>query len=243
LTAYLQALRAAAPNLILDLWETNCEELADALIGGEIDVAIMSSPDYGERLRAVPLYREPYSVAFAPGHRFELMEAVPMRELDGEPYIKRLHCEFPSNFAKLGVARPYSGVQVRYMTEREDWVQMMVASGLGCTLMPKFLPMTDEVLMRPLIEPGVTVRRGLAPVTRRVGSAAGVFIATGSIKQPPGVAGESGTRGGRIACPWDRRSIHPVFADPGEKAPRHGRSLNGFSLLTTAPDLGNNHDC
>jgi DNA-binding transcriptional LysR family regulator len=167
LTAYLQALRAAAPNLILDLWETNCEELADALIGGEIDVAIMSSPDYGERLRAVPLYREPYSVAFAPGHRFELMEAVPMRELDGEPYIKRLHCEFPSNFAKLGVARPYSGVQVRYMTEREDWVQMMVASGLGCTLMPKFLPMTDEVLMRPLIEPEVSRQISMVTVAGR----------------------------------------------------------------------------
>jgi LysR family hydrogen peroxide-inducible transcriptional activator len=114
LTSYLQALRAAAPNLQLNLWETHCEELASALLAGEIDVAIMSAPESDERLRAIPVYRESYCVAFAPGHRFERMNAVPLREIEGESYVKRLHCEFPSNFAKLGMAKPYEGVQVRY---------------------------------------------------------------------------------------------------------------------------------
>lgn len=156
LTAYLQALRAAAPNLELILWEAHCAELTEALIAGEIDLAIISTTDFGERLRAVPLYREPFDVAFAPGHRFERMETVPLGELEGEFYIKRLHCEFPANFAKLGVAKPYRSVVVRYMTEREDWVQMMVAAGLGCTVMPRFLPMVDGVLTRPMVEPEVS---------------------------------------------------------------------------------------
>jgi DNA-binding transcriptional LysR family regulator len=167
LTAYLSALRAAAPNLELNLWETHCEELGEALLAGEIDVAIMSSAEYGDRLRAVPLYREPYDVAFASGHRFERMNAVPMRELEGERYIKRLHCEFPSNFAKLGVAKPYKGVQVRYMTEREDWVQVMVAAGLGCTLMPRYLPIIEGVLLRPLVEPEVSRQISVVTVAGR----------------------------------------------------------------------------
>lgn len=167
LTAYLHALRAAAPNLELNLWETHCEELAAALLAGEIDVAIMSSPEYGERLRAVPLYREPYCVAFAPGHRFEGMNGVPLRELEGESYVKRLHCEFPSNFAKLGVAKPYKSVRVRYMTEREDWVQAMVAAGLGCTVMPQYLPIIDGVLIRPLIEPEVARQISIVTVAGR----------------------------------------------------------------------------
>lgn len=58
LTDYLPALRAAAPNLVLDLWETHCEELTDALIAGEIDIAIMSASDYDQRIRAIPLYSE-----------------------------------------------------------------------------------------------------------------------------------------------------------------------------------------
>jgi LysR family transcriptional regulator, hydrogen peroxide-inducible genes activator len=167
LVGYLQALRSAAPNLELDLWEAHCEELVAALLAGEIDVAIASAPEYGERIKAIPLYREAYYVAFAPGHRFEPMNAVPLRELDGELYIKRLHCEFPSNFAKLGVAKPYRSVKVRYMTEREDWVQAMVAAGLGCTLMPQFLPVIDGILIRPVIEPEVSRQISIATVAGR----------------------------------------------------------------------------
>lgn len=167
LTAYVRALGVAAPNLVLDLWETHCAELAEALLAGEIDTAIMSMPEYGERLRAMPLYREPYCIAFASGHRFERMKTVPMRELDDEPYIKRLHCEFPSNFAMLDVAKPYRSVRVRYMTEREDWVQMMVASGLGCTLMPQFLPIVEGVLIRPVIEPEVSRQISMVTVIGR----------------------------------------------------------------------------
>jgi DNA-binding transcriptional LysR family regulator len=167
LTAYLRALSAAAPKLELNLWETNCEELAAALLAGEIDVAIMSSADYDERLRPVPLYTEGYCVAFAPGHRYASMNAVPLREIDGENYIKRIHCEFPSNFAKLGIPAPYRTVNVRYMTEREDWVQAMVAAGLGMTVMPEFLPILPGIEMRRLIEPEVRRRIGIVTVAGR----------------------------------------------------------------------------
>lgn len=171
LTAYLKRLNEAASGLELDLWEADCAELSTALLGGEVDMAIMSSPEYDGRLRAETLYHEPYDVAFAPGHRFEAMNAVPMRELEGEPYVKRLHCEFPANFARLGVARPYGSVRVRYMTEREDWVQAIVAGGLGCTLMPRYLPIVDGLLTRPMIEPEVSRRISAVTVAGRPHSA------------------------------------------------------------------------
>jgi DNA-binding transcriptional LysR family regulator len=167
LTAYLRALAQAAPELELTLWETNCEELGSALLGNEIDVAIMSSPEYEPRLRPVLLFREAYFVAFAPGHRFEAMNSVPLRELEGEAYIKRLHCEFPSNFIRLGVAKPYNDVRVRYMTEREDWVQSMVSAGLGVTLMPQFMPIVDGLLIRRVIEPEVHRQISIVTVAGR----------------------------------------------------------------------------
>ena len=167
LTAYLTALREVAGELELELWETNCEELSTALLRNEIDVAIMSSPDYEERLRATLLYREGYYVAFAPGHRFESMNAVPLRELTDEPYIKRLHCEFPANFEKLNIPVPYGDLKVRYMTEREDWVQAMVVSGLGCAVMPKYLPILDGIVMRPLVEPEVSRQISIVTVAGR----------------------------------------------------------------------------
>lgn len=167
LTAYLRTLRAAAPNLELVLWESHCEELHEALLAGEIDVAIVSTTDNGERLRATPLYKEPFYIAFGAGHRFEKMKTVPLKELIGEPYVKRLHCEFPANLVKLGGSISYSDLRVRYVTEREDWVQTMVAAGLGCTVMPRFLPMVDGVLTRPLTDPEVSRQISMVTVMGR----------------------------------------------------------------------------
>lgn len=163
LVAYLRALRRRAPDIELRLWESSCDEIGQALRNGEIDLAIMSLPEYPEHLRALPLCRERYLVAFPAGHRFEAMSEVPMAELEGEPYVKRLHCEFPSNFARLGVAKPYEAVKVRYASEREDWVQAMVAAGLGCTLMPEFLPILPGLLTRPIVAP--EVHRSISAVT------------------------------------------------------------------------------
>ncbi len=156
LVAYLKALKARAPELVLDIWESHCADIAQALENAEIDVALMTLPDYPETLRPAPLYQEPYLVAFRPGHRYAQMNAVPLRELEGEDYVKRMHCEFPSNFMKLGVAKPYERVNMRYATEREDWVQSMVAAGLGMTLMPKYLPLIRGIETRPIVEPEVS---------------------------------------------------------------------------------------
>jgi DNA-binding transcriptional LysR family regulator len=163
LVAYIRALAGRAPRLDLDIWESHCAEIGQALENSEIDFALMSLPAYPDRFRAERLYDEPFLIAFAPGHRFEAMKEVRLAELEGEPYIKRLHCEFPSNFEKLGIAKPYRQVHVKYSTEREDWVQLMVASGLGCAIMPKYLPLMPGIITRPVVEP--IVYRTISVVT------------------------------------------------------------------------------
>lgn len=167
LTDYLRALRKQAPELELHIWEANCEELEAALLGGEVDIALTSSPELDERIRMTPLFREAFYISFAPGHRFSRMNAVPMRELDGEDYVKRLHCEFPSNLARLGVAKPYDDVNVRYVGEREDWIQSLVRAGLGCAVMPENLPLLPGLEMRPLVDPEVFRQISLATVAGR----------------------------------------------------------------------------
>ena len=167
LVGYLRALQSSAPELDLQIWESNCEELSDALLKGEIDVAISTACQFDERLRPVPLFRERYHVAFAHGHRYEQMNAVPMCEFEGEPYVKRIHCEFPSNFAMLAVAKPYQGVRVRYAGEREDWVQAMVSAGLGMTVMPEFLLILPGIEMRLIVEPEVHRQISLVTVAGR----------------------------------------------------------------------------
>lgn len=193
LTGYLKILRVQAPELELHIWEAHCEELEAALLRGEVDVAITSSPDLDERIRVTPLFREAFYISFAPGHRFSKMNAVPMRELDGEDYVKRLHCEFPSNLARLGVPKPYNSVKVRYVGEREDWIQSLVRAGLGCAVMPENLPLLPGLEMRPLVDPEVFRQISLATVAGRPHSppVAAAVAAAQRCRWPDGSAGQS----------------------------------------------------
>jgi len=193
LTGYLTTLRDQAPELELHVWEANCEELEGALLGGEIDIALTSSPELDERIRMTPLFREAFYISFAPGHRFGQLDAVPMRELEGEDYVKRLHCEFPSNLMRLGVAKPYDAVNVRYVGEREDWIQALVRAGLGCAVMPENLPLLPGLEMRPLVEPEVFRQISLATVAGRPHSpaSAAAVAAARRYRWPNGRAGQS----------------------------------------------------
>jgi len=196
LAGYLATLRFEAPELELHIWEANCEELEGALLGGEIDIALTSAAELDERIRMATLFREAFYVSFAHGHRFGQMNAVPMRELEGEDYVKRLHCEFPTNLTRLGVAKPYETVNVRYVGEREDWIQSLVRAGLGCAVMPEYSSLLPGIEMRKLVDPEVYRQISLATVAGRPHSAPVVaaVAATRRHRWPSGVRDEDAAR-------------------------------------------------
>ncbi len=45
-------------------------------------------------------------------------------------------------------------IPVVYRSEKEDWIQSMVAAGFGVTFLPEFSVVTPGVVSRPLIKPG-----------------------------------------------------------------------------------------
>ena len=155
------------PLLDLRVWDANCEELQNALLNGELDIAISTDSKVGDRLRMTKLYEERYFVSFPQGHRFESMNAVPLKEIDGEAYIQRLHCEFPGDLAEAGIKPPYRGVDARFHGEREDWIQMLVVSGLGIALMPEFLPIIPGLRTRPVVDPEISRPVSLLTVAGR----------------------------------------------------------------------------
>lgn len=163
LTNYLATLKSIAPDLDLHIWEANCEEIEDALLRGEVDMALSSVMHQDERIRAVNLFREYFYVIFPPGHRFAQMNAVPLTELEGEDYVQRVHCEFPQNLARLGEKRPFDYVNLRYIGEREDWIQSLVRAGMGCAIMPEHVFLMPGIEMRRLVDP--EVHREISAVT------------------------------------------------------------------------------
>lgn len=166
MVGFLDRLREEVPRLELQITEAPGPELVEALLRGELDVGLIGLPSLPERLDAVPLYGERYTIAFYGGHRFEAMNAVPLRELDGEDYLLRLHCEFKDHFQALGAEKSWQ-VNLRYSSAREDWIQAMVLAKLGCSIMPEFLPSLPGIATRVLIEPEVNRTVSLVTVAGR----------------------------------------------------------------------------
>src|SRR5262245_8659532 len=174
---FLCRCRSQQPGVTLTLIERKPSDLASALHGGELDVAVMAQPTpFDERFRVEPLYRERFAVGFAPGHRFQRMTEVRMADMDGESYLIRVNCEY---FDQLKEARVASGAKLRYAykSEREDWIQAMAAAGLGICFLPIYSPVIAGLLTRPIIEPDVTRDVSLVTVAgRRHSPALATFI-------------------------------------------------------------------
>lgn len=157
--------------------DANAEALQGMLDKGEIDVALMAFPDgTPDRYHTLPLYQEHFVIAFAPGHRFEKLNAVRARDLDGERYLSRLNCEF-GDFM-LEVYRQ-QGVDLTrpYRSERDDWILCMAAAGLGFSFIPEYSITMPGIITRPLIEPEVIRTVSLVTVRGRPHSPAlGAFV-------------------------------------------------------------------
>jgi LysR family hydrogen peroxide-inducible transcriptional activator len=154
-TGLLTDFRAHYPGITLKLVEGVPERLSERLEAGDLDVAIMAAAQgFPERFEIETLYRERFLVAFAPGHRFEKMDAVPISAVDGETYLLRTNCEYDGELSDV-LRSCQAGVNVAYASEREDWIQNMVAGGLGICFIPEFSAVVPGLQTRPVIDPEV----------------------------------------------------------------------------------------
>lgn len=138
------------PNsrIILDTVEPSV--LVKLTLAGKLDCCFWS--DFGEenlKLSTLSLYNERLLIACAPEHRFAAMERVPIQELEHEPYLERLNCEFRHSARKILAGQ---GVTVRPVAEsaREDWIQKMVANNIGVCSLPEYSKLFPELVLKPI---------------------------------------------------------------------------------------------
>ena len=163
---FFARLRQQNPDLDIRIREAPGKDLVEALRVGEIDTGLIGLPHLPDDLRALPLFTERYTITFAKGHAFERLNAVPVTALDGIDYLQRVHCEFMDHFDALGADWTFK-TNVRYSSEREDWIQALVVAGLGCSIMPEHLPVLPGISSRPIADPEVSRTISLVTVAGR----------------------------------------------------------------------------
>ena len=174
---FLNTFRTSYPGIDVTLLEGVPGQLSELLHQGSLDVAVMAQPGpFDERFDVHPLYREHFVIAFPPGHRFEVQNAISFKDVHGEAYLRRINCEY---FDQLDAIAGQLGISTRiaYRSEREDWIQTMVMAGMGICFTPEYSVVVPGLQMRRVIDPEVF--RDVALVTmsgRRFSPAVAAFV-------------------------------------------------------------------
>lgn len=174
---FLRQFQQSNPGIEISLKEGVPKQLADLLMEGAIDVAVMAQPEpFAERFDVHPLYNERFVVAFPSGHRFESKNDVRIADLEGEAYLSRINCEYRDHIQGI---REKCNVNIRYAfrSERDDWIQTMVAGGMGFCIMPEFCPVLPGVVTRAVTEPDIVRDVSLVTIAgRRFSPAVAAFV-------------------------------------------------------------------
>ncbi len=160
----LRPFRHDHPGLTVRLLEESSPGLAQAVLTGEVDLALVDEAGLAAGLRATPLYTEPLLVALPAEHPLAGRGAVTVEALADEPLIvmKSGH-----GFRKIVLDYLASrGLEPRIVYESAgiDTVQALVEAGLGISLVPRMVRKASGPAYLDLLPP--TPTRTLSLVRR-----------------------------------------------------------------------------
>jgi LysR family hydrogen peroxide-inducible transcriptional activator len=149
------------------LVEAPLPRLNNLLLGGDLDAAVVAYvPRPDKRFRYSQLYRERIVVVAPKGHRFEQFEVIRLRDLQDESFLFRTNCDM-GDFLLESCRKQGFEPRIVYRSPREDWVQTMVASRFGITVMPEFTHTDVATVARPIVDPDLFRELSLVTVAGR----------------------------------------------------------------------------
>ena len=133
---FVGKLQKAMPNLSVAYREDITDRLNEALLKGELDVAILATPPEDKSLSAIELYREPFWLLFPEYHELGNLEDASMKDVkeDDVLLLTEGHC---FRDQALSICRPTQKTRRQSLraTSLETLINL-VASGQGVTLVP-----------------------------------------------------------------------------------------------------------
>ncbi len=150
LSTFLAGYQLATPNLEVIIRDLKRAELAEVLLSGAVDVALVGAEIGDEqRFRHFRLYEERMVAACAREHAFASRPSVELEEVLREAYVDRLQCEFRDTFLAEASRRDFEPTFAA-RTDREEWAQSLIAKGAGVSLVPERSTVLPDLVLVPL---------------------------------------------------------------------------------------------
>ncbi|WP_187278496.1 LysR family transcriptional regulator [Methylobacterium sp. WL64] len=135
LVSYLDSFRQANPEFSFELFDGACDELQVKLLERKLIACVTSAGDASPEQRSQVLQHERYVLAVDPGHRLANQETACLKDLNGERFIVRSHCETYASTSRVFVEQGIK-THVVFKTDQDDRALALIAAGFGVALMP-----------------------------------------------------------------------------------------------------------
>lgn len=145
------------PSVFIELCNGCLPDLQNWLEQGKVDLALTWLREQDDDQNSQFLFHQPLALAVPSNHTFAQIKSACLADLNEQPYIKRLNCEFwqlyPKLFDQAGVM-PH----MVYASNNEEWVISLIQAGVGMSIMPvwddlthiTYILMTDLSLSRTI---------------------------------------------------------------------------------------------
>ena len=136
-SGFIQHVLTQLPSIELNVHTVATGEGAADVLSGKFDACILpTAPKENFKLTIQPLFTERFLLAFSENHALANYAEIPAQKMAEEQFVDRLSCEFHSQIIAHFMDRSIL-MYPRFSSEREDWVQQIVASGRAVCIMPE----------------------------------------------------------------------------------------------------------
>lgn len=149
-TAFLESALAEAPFVEIKLHSLKSSEDTSECLSGKYHACILPrEPRPDRKLDVLPLFRERFVLGCSSSHPLAAKDVVCGGDLLQYPFVDRLSCEYRDqildHFARRDVLmRPH------FRSDREDWVQRVVADGDAICILPERSATVHGLVTRPI---------------------------------------------------------------------------------------------
>lgn len=149
-TAFFESALSQAPSIEIRLHSLQANEDTSEVLSGRYHACILPRETRLDRkLEIHPLFRERFVLGCSANHPLTANETVRGEDLAEFPFVDRLRCDFRDrihdHFARRGVV-----IQPRLRSDREDWVQRVVADSYAVCILPYRSATVSGLVTRPI---------------------------------------------------------------------------------------------
>ncbi|GAA6164029.1 LysR family transcriptional regulator [Pelagimonas sp. KU-00592-HH] len=148
LSGFIKQVFTKLENVELTIHQMQPGETEQEVLSGKYNLCLLTNPPAPNlKLSVVPLFSERLLLGVSEDHPFAKQSSVTPAQMSQEPYLDRLHCEFRSQVIEHFMDRKVV-MRPKVQSEREDWIQQLVAMGVGITTLPERSGYAAGLLLR-----------------------------------------------------------------------------------------------